>query len=269
MNSFFMNDHFITDISIAVTVRVAIAKPRHIVRPSHGLCIRLENTPPVSYVFSTGKRIDLPENGVIYLPKGSTYIVERKNRDELPQNLFLCRAVNFQIDSDETFEPCVVQSRRADALTEHFKTVCQSWAMRRPGYRTTCVSHLYSVLDILRQEQLAGYIPLQKNELLVPAMRHIDEQLSQGNIYVEKLAELCGISEVYFRKLFHSIYGMPPKQYIAQLRLNNAQALLLSGEYSISEISAMCGYVSESYFSQVFKKAYGIAPGQFQRKNRT
>ena len=85
MNSFFMNDHFITDISIAVTVRVAIAKPRHFVRPSHGLCIRLENTPPVSYVFSTGKRLDLPENGVQPTAKFAGFT--KKSNEEVTTNI--------------------------------------------------------------------------------------------------------------------------------------------------------------------------------------
>jgi AraC-like DNA-binding protein len=70
-------------------------------------------------------------------------------------------------------------------------------------------------------------------------------------------------SEDYFRKTFKSIYKISPHQYILNLKLMNAEKMLKSELYSISEVSAKCGFSDYKYFSRIFKKNYGVTPSAY------
>ncbi|MBE6591666.1 MAG: helix-turn-helix transcriptional regulator, partial [Ruminococcaceae bacterium] len=77
---------------------------------------------------------------------------------------------------------------------------------------------------------------------------------------------LCGVSEVYFRKLFLNSFGVSPKEYMIQKRMDYAKNLLKSGDFSISEIATLCGYTESCHFSREFSKREGISPNQYGKQ---
>ncbi len=57
------------------------------------------------------------------------------------------------------------------------------------------------------------------------------------------------------------------KQYLISLRLNYAENMLKSGEYSVSEVALQCGFSDIFYFSKLFKEKKGFRPPAcFRRK---
>jgi len=56
-------------------------------------------------------------------------------------------------------------------------------------------------------------------------------------------------------------------QYILSLRMANAQNLLESTQYNISEIAEAVGYDNSLYFSRLFHKHIGVSPSEY-RKSR-
>jgi AraC-like DNA-binding protein len=54
---------------------------------------------------------------------------------------------------------------------------------------------------------------------------------------------------------------MTPRQYLQDLRLEEASRLLKSPDHnSVTEIAFSCGFNSSQYFSNSFRKRYGRAP---------
>ena len=53
-------------------------------------------------------------------------------------------------------------------------------------------------------------------------------------------------------------------QYILNIRMSNAQALLESTNYTINEISNIVGYDNQLYFSRLFRKQKGMSPKQYR-----
>ena len=80
---------------------------------------------------------------------------------------------------------------------------------------------------------------------------------------VAALAELCGMSEVYFRKLFRSRFGVSPKEFTIQRRIEYAKQLLVSGEFTVAMVASMCGYAEPCHFSREFIKRVGCAPKDY------
>ncbi|OYT92945.1 MAG: hypothetical protein CFE43_05370 [Burkholderiales bacterium PBB3] len=68
-----------------------------------------------------------------------------------------------------------------------------------------------------------------------------------------------------FIRAFRRHCGKAPHQYIIELRLDRAKAILLNSGRSVTDVALSCGFSSLSHFSGAFKKCYGVSPSQFSR----
>ncbi|CAG7617259.1 Melibiose operon regulatory protein [Paenibacillus allorhizosphaerae] len=84
-----------------------------------------------------------------------------------------------------------------------------------------------------------------------------------------KIADLAArrfLSESIFRKKFTEWVGVPPKQYIITLRLNEAKRLLRNTDKPVEFIASEVGFTSSSRFHDLFIKHAGKTPLEW-RKN--
>lgn len=88
------------------------------------------------------------------------------------------------------------------------------------------------------------------------------------NINVLKIAQHCHISERTLLRRFKDATGYTPKQYIIQLKIENAKQSMELGKTSIEEIGEDLGYSDTSNFIKVFKKVTGITPSEFKAKQK-
>lgn len=80
------------------------------------------------------------------------------------------------------------------------------------------------------------------------------------------LAELAGISESHFNRLFRKATGMPPSQYQIKLRLEAARRRLRETPDSIVAIANDVGYANPSHFAHLFRKETGLSPSEYRRQ---
>ena len=80
------------------------------------------------------------------------------------------------------------------------------------------------------------------------------------------LASLVHLNESYFSRTFQREFGVPPIQYLLDVRIDHARRLLIESEDTVSEIADKCGFGSIHYFSRYFKKRLGISPREFREK---
>ncbi len=66
----------------------------------------------------------------------------------------------------------------------------------------------------------------------------------------------------FYRKI-KGLTGGSPNEFIRKVRIRNAEQLLLTGKYTISEISYMVGMNSVTYFRQCFKEEFGLVPSEY------
>ena len=79
------------------------------------------------------------------------------------------------------------------------------------------------------------------------------------------VADALGISDRYLYNLFIRHEGISPKQYINDLRIRSAKALLRDTEYSVTEIGESVGFGDVLTFSRFFSKFAGISPTAYRR----
>ncbi|MEC0232707.1 helix-turn-helix domain-containing protein [Paenibacillus alba] len=90
----------------------------------------------------------------------------------------------------------------------------------------------------------------------------------QESIQISDLAELTGFTEPAFRRVFEQMYGVSPKQYQQQCRLQEAKWLLSSTEKDIREIAEQVGFSRLHSFSQWFKQQEGLPPTVWRKSQR-
>lgn len=80
-------------------------------------------------------------------------------------------------------------------------------------------------------------------------------------------AELIHVSYGYFAKLFRSVMGKTFKEYLLDVRMSQAHAMLLTSDRSVTEIALACGYSNLSYFVSEYRKTFGKTPGATQKES--
>lgn len=252
-----MNDSWkdivITKISVAVYVAPNTGNSVHKNRPFHGLVLN-DNNSVKDYVFNDGSVMRTDKSTLFYLPKGSSYYVE---------TLLVggCYAINF--DAEISDEPFCISFRNAESLFNNFSSACDAWKRRSDNAELLAMRALYDGIYKARKELQKQYVSGNQLSLLAPAVQKIESSFTENSLTVSDLAAICGISEVYFRRLFMNAFGISPKEYIIKKRIEYAKTLLLSGDFSVSEVGLLCGYTEPCHFSREFSKRVGVSPSQY------
>lgn len=85
------------------------------------------------------------------------------------------------------------------------------------------------------------------------------------SLTLEELAAVANFSKFHFSRIFHSITGETPFQFIMRVRLEKAAVLLLlNKKETLSEIGHKCGFSDISIFSRNFKSHFGISASQYR-----
>lgn len=227
----------------------------HYDREYHGFVFNLENEEK-NYLFSDGKVMHTGPWELFYLPKGSTYKIKSIKTGG-------CFAINF--DAEISDEPFVLAFRNKDELHKIFKNAEKAWREGDPFGEITVMKSVYEIILAIKNERMKKYTPDASFKLITPAIERISSSFTDKDISVADLAELCGISESYFRRIFTEKFGMTPKEYIINMRMNYAKQLLESKQFSVLDVALASGYTEECHFSREFTRRVGISPGQYKK----
>ncbi|WP_127531260.1 response regulator transcription factor [Paenibacillus kobensis] len=88
---------------------------------------------------------------------------------------------------------------------------------------------------------------------------HFREDLS-----LEKVASVVFLNPVYFSQLFKQKTGQGYKDFVIQLRLEQAKRLLHNPSLKLAEVAERIGYQDMRHFTQVFRKRFNITPTEYR-----
>ena len=104
-------------------------------------------------------------------------------------------------------------------------------------------------------------------ENLNKAMAYIEENLD-GDIHIQRAAQIACCSGYHFRRMFSSLAGMPLGEYIRNRRLTVAAALRETGA-KVIDVAMRFGYESPDAFAKAFQAMHGITPLQAKGSSAT
>ena len=91
---------------------------------------------------------------------------------------------------------------------------------------------------------------------------------SHQQIDLEDAAGQADISPFHFLRLFASVLGVTPHQYLVRSRLRHAARLLADDERSVTDVAYDVGFGDLSNFVRTFHRAAGVSPRRFREASR-
>ena len=88
------------------------------------------------------------------------------------------------------------------------------------------------------------------------------DNLAQGVVALQRISNL---SHPQLCRVFKRILDQTPQQYIKELRLNYAYAMICNTNESFERIASMVGYASFSHFSSIFKRHFHQTPSSLRK----
>lgn len=104
----------------------------------------------------------------------------------------------------------------------------------------------------------AGMIMAQAKEYV--ELHYMDD------LTIDSLAQKFGISTNYLNRLFRNCCGMPGKEYLIYIRVEQAKLYLKNPALTIRNVGQMVGYEDPNYFTRIFKKKTGVTPAEFRNQ---
>ncbi|NMA65725.1 MAG: helix-turn-helix transcriptional regulator [Clostridiaceae bacterium] len=209
---------------------------------------------------------------LIYSPKGMP-----REAFTNAKNPILCYAVNFQYalcikdEKQWTIEentPClpiekIIPIKNMGSYISLFKDLNREWQGKKKGYILNCRIILMEIIQIVLRENRYPEAEAGKYRKIEIVMNYISEN-HKNDISLKQMADIAGLSPVYFGNIFKKISGFTPKEYHNYIRICKAKDLLLSGGYTVGEAAESVGFNDIYYFSRTFKKITGQNPSEFK-----
>lgn len=83
------------------------------------------------------------------------------------------------------------------------------------------------------------------------------------NVALKTLGAIANLSSFHLLRTFRKQVGLPPHEYLNQIRFRQAKKLLQQG-YSISDVAHRTGFADQSHLTRQFKRMIGVTPGQYR-----
>ncbi len=84
-------------------------------------------------------------------------------------------------------------------------------------------------------------------------------------IKIKDIAEAVGVTSRHLTRIFRKVSGHSLNEYITQLRISNAQRLLITTDYKVIDIMYDSGFLSQAWFYRIFKQQAGCSPSSYRR----
>ncbi len=147
-----------------------------------------------------------------------------------------------------------------------YRKVTQEDKEKRPYYQSACkaavtslVIHLYRhySTDSKNIFSVTGAKARLVKESLDFIRRHYLENISTADI-----SRHLGVTVNHFCACFKEVTGVTLKKYINSLRCHDAENMLSSGQYSVTETATQCGFDNMAYFAKTYRSVIKVNPSE-------
>ncbi|NOU92704.1 response regulator [Paenibacillus sp. LMG 31456] len=122
------------------------------------------------------------------------------------------------------------------------------------------LEHILSEIETsLKDSRNGNYNPTVKSII------HFIQQHYSEDISLQSIALHFHLNKSYLSQLFKLQTGETLNNYLINLRIDEAKALLRKSNSNIYTVCQAIGYSNPSYFGQVFKKVVGMKPSEYSK----
>jgi len=157
-----------------------------------------------------------------------------------------------------------------DPIVHHLGQVLLT-TLHQPHANKLFVDHVLHALHCHFVCSYGGITPVARpaqGGLTAQQMRRATEFLDihlDGDIDLQQVADVCGLSLSHFARAFRQTYDKPPYRWLIERRVDKARDLLMNSRLPLADIAVRCGFTDQSGLNRSFKRIYGVTPGMWRR----
>lgn len=121
--------------------------------------------------------------------------------------------------------------------------------------------------DIIISREIRNKLSDEIINSIMDAVKHVWSNLD-SEISQDAVARRVNMSRGYFSQCFKEVTGKHFGEFVRELKINKAKALLLESNQPIYWIANQLGFLDEKYFSRFFKEHMGVLPSEYRAVNR-
>ena len=118
------------------------------------------------------------------------------------------------------------------------------------------------LLELVAIRTSRSYVSPAQRSAVAAAREYLEGSLDRRVTLLE-LAAQVHLSPFHLHRLFRSVVGVPPHEYLTRARIRRALVLLADG-VSVTEVATATGYSTPSSFSSAFSRRVGVAPSLYR-----
>lgn len=162
----------------------------------------------------------------------------------------------------------VVYRPNAEAVGTPFGQLIREVALAQP-HRSAGLRLALDALVVEASRSLstaAGQSLIEAHPAVVRVKELLDHQCQQPWRLAD-LARVAGLSPTHLAELFTRDVGVPPRQYLLQVRVERAKQYLTQKTIPITTLAIELGFSSSQHFAATFKRLTGQTPRDYCRQN--
>lgn len=149
-------------------------------------------------------------------------------------------------------------------IIERLNRLYYELCLQLPGYDLLSKSIFIDLVSMISRNS-----PHNPNKQIMSAGRIISALSFMENNYkksmeLQTIAEAQGISKSSLIKYFNEAFGVPPMEYLTNIRLQKAIALFNTPSLNITDIAYEVGFNDSNYFSRQFRKKMKMTPSEYR-----
>ena len=138
------------------------------------------------------------------------------------------------------------------------------------------ISNILENREIIRKKLQQASVNIESKTEDIPMPTNLDNEFMQKvtvlvkenlgkDLTVDSLCAGMNMSRTSFYNKIKALTGMAPNDFIRNIRMQEAAALLKSQRYTVAEVADMMGFADPKYFTDTFKKFYGVPPSIYKK----
>ena len=159
--------------------------------------------------------------------------------------------------------PLVISPDALDLAVRLGEEIIEEQRQRNPGYALAVLEKILAAERLVFRHGRELSVPELKT---AAALQFLAENYSR-DITLTDLAGATGMSVSHFRRSFRRIMGSSPIDFLLDLRLRKAAALLTHSSLRIGAAAAESGFSDANYFSRIFTRRMGQTPREWRRRS--
>ena len=206
-----------------------------------------------------GQKVLAEEGDLICIPKHALRVATSDDPASLE-----CFAANFNLHNlqgEEAILPLPLVSNVGihGEIISYYRRINEIWLSRQPGYVMQVRAYLMLVLQRFLAMLVYDVDTYQFDPRIKKAIRFITDNYADS-LTIGMVAEAVSLNSVYFGSLFKKETHVTFRDYLNTIRLNQAEDMLRTGKWNVTEVAQNCGFTDVFYFSRLFKKHKGMPP---------